>query len=293
MKPLLIETPKESKYLFEVIDYERPYFHNPVHFHAALELTLIIQGSGTRIVGDSIDCFEEGDLVLLGSNLPHQWKNEGSNPMESNQNCKAIVIHFKENCFGPDFFKCAETHKINLLLENAKRGLKVCGHTHGKIRRLMFLLLKQTGFKKVLTFLDILYILSSSTDLEPLTGISYKIAAKETEIKKLDEVYSHILKNLTERITLEDMAQKFNMSRTGFCRYFRIHTQKTFSRFVLEARIGLACKLLSQSRLNVAQVAYESGFNQLTHFNREFKSHKGITPFQYRKKMLQSINLKA
>ena len=291
MKPLLIETPKESKHLFEVIDYDRPYFHNPVHFHASLELTLIIRGAGTRIVGDNVNYFKEDDLVLLGPNLPHQWKNEKNSLTRLNSNCKAIVVHFKEDCFGPGFLESPDTYKIGLLLQNAKRGLKISGNTHFEICRRMQLLLKQVGFKRVLTFLEILYILSYSTDIEPLTSMSYKIDIKKSEIKKLDEVYSYIIENLPYKITLSDLAYRFNMSKTGFCRYFKTHTQKTFSKFVLEARIGLACKLLSENKLNVAQVAYESGFNQLTHFNREFKRHKGITPLRYRKKMLQSVNI--
>ena len=294
MKPLLIETTKKTESSFEVLDYKRPYFHNPIHYHSTIELTLIIQGEGTRIAGDHIEFFQNDDLILLGANLPHQWKDDlkkmSTLPLP---NSKAIVIHFNENCLGEEFFKTPESLKIQLLLQKAKRGLKISGKTHQLISKQMHLLLDQTGFTKILTLLKILNVLSESQDLTPLASISYRIKNKESEIEKLDKIYEYVLDNLHRKITLSEMATKFYMSRTGFCRYFKTHTQKTFSRFVLEARISIACNLLQKNVLSVSQVAYESGFNQLSFFNREFKFLKGTTPLKYRKKILQKVPLTA
>src|SRR5680860_537229 len=286
MKPLLIEIPKRPETSFQVIDYERPYFHNPIHFHSYFELTLILQGQGIRITGDHVNGFEEGDLVLIGSNLPHQWKNSPKSSVNGPTSiAKAIVVHFQKSCFGEDFFHAPELSKIHKLLEFAKRGLKIKGKTHRRICVHLKVLLHQSGVQKIQTFLSILDILSYSNDIVPLVSNSYIIANRKSEIEKLDEVYDYVLENLNRKIPLSEMAAKFHMSRTGFCRYFKTRTQKTFSRFVLETRIGIACKLLHHSNFNIAQIAYESGFNSPSFFNKEFKHIKGMTPLQYKRQI--------
>jgi len=292
MKSYLIEVPKKAEVSFQVLDYSKPYFHNPIHYHSALELTLITSGEGTRFVGDSIESFFEGDLVLLGSNLPHQWKNNMQHhEIKAKSDSKAIVIHFQEDCFGREFFLKNEAQKILTLLQNAKRGLKITGETKLKIVKKMHTMLKEKGFQRTLTLLQMLDIISNSIDLIPLASYTYRILNKNSEIEKLDDIYEYVLNNITSKITLSDISSKFHMSRTGFCRYFKRHTQKTFSKFVLEARISMACQMLHDTKLNMSQIAYESGFNQLSFFSREFKNIKGITPLKYRNQIQHNISL--
>ncbi len=284
MKPLYIKVPKKSEASFEVKDYRNVYFHNPIHFHEALELTLILKGKGTRFVGDHIDNFAEGDLVLIGSNLPHQWRSDlPHNTMESSKNVRAIVVHFNENCFGDSFFKTPELLKISKLLTNARRGLKVEGETHPEVSHLMHLLLKSKGFQRVSILLNLLDILAESEYLCPLASVSYEIRNKSSAPRIMDEIYEFIFENITNTITLTEISARFNMSRSSFCRYFKTHTQKTFTRFVLEARISVACRMLHENKLNISQIAFDCGFNNLSFFNREFKKTKGVTPLHYRK----------
>jgi len=290
MKPHLIEVPERSEYSFQVLDYNRPYFHNPIHFHSALELTLITGGEGTRFVGDSIENFFEGDLVLLGSNLPHQWRNTiAPKSLKPKTRSTAIVVHFKENCFGHTFFLKPEAQKIHELLQDAKRGLKIYGNLRLEISNKMKGLINKNGFQRTLAFLEILHLISNSNQKEPLSSISYRIQNKDSKIEKLDAIHEYIFQNLTVKVSLSEISSKFHMSRTGFCRYFKMHTQKTFSRFVLEARISMACQLLHENKLNITQIAYESGFNTVSFFCREFKKIKGTTPLDYKKQVLHSI----
>lgn len=283
MKPVLIEIPKKTETSFQVTNYEKPYFHNPVHFHSSLELTLIIQGRGTRITGDHIEYFREGDLILLGSNLPHQWKDyHREKPLFS----KAIVVHFKKDCLGADFFQKPESYLIKDLINRSNRGLKITGETKNLVCAKLQLLLTQSAFDRVLTLLHILNLLSKSEETKPLAGVSYRITNKTSEIEKLDKIYAYILDNSSRKIGLSEIASAFNMSRTGFCRYFKSHTQKTFSKFVMELRISNSCQLLNENKLGVSQIAYECGFNQVSFFNREFKKSTGTTPLQYRKLQL-------
>lgn len=297
MKPLLIEIPKKEEASFQVKDYQNPYFHNPIHFHVALELTLILKGEGTRYVGDHIDSFIEGDLVLIGSNLPHQWRSDfqtissKTNISNTNNiNAKAIVVHFDENCFGTGFFKINESNHIQELFKKAKRGLKIEGKTRASVTGSLHNILISDGFERVKILIDILDILANSNELTSLADISYRIRNKTSEVKKLDKIYEYILSNLTRKITLSEIASEFHMSRTGFCRYFKTHTQKTFSRFVLESRISHACKLLHENKLSISEISYDCGFNNLSFFNREFKTIKGTTPLKYRKEFQQNYS---
>lgn len=292
MRPLLIEIPKKEETSFQVKDYQNPYFHNPIHFHVALELTLIIKGEGTRYVGDHIDSFMEGDLVLIGSNLPHQWRSDFQtiSSKTNNINAKAIVVHFHENCFGKDFFKINESDHIQELFKKAKRGLIIEGKTRASITGSLHNILINDGFDRVKILIDILDVLANSDEMIPLADISYRIRNKNSEVKKLDNIYEYILSNLTRKITLSEIASEFHMSRTGFCRYFKTHTQKTFSRFVLESRISHACKLLHENKLSISEISYDCGFNNLSFFNREFKIIKGTTPLKYRKEFQKNYS---
>lgn len=286
MKPQLIRPPKEIDTSFRVNGDPHRYFYNPLHFHPELELTYIIQSHGTRFVGDSVENFSAGDMVLVGSNVPHCWKNH-SDYFKTDSKLKAIAIVAQ---FAPDFagslFDIPEMKALKKLITLAKRGIKITGKTRDIVANQLKALNQLSGYEKVRQLLDILNSIAHSNDLKLLVNEQWQVKSTPEETERLNSVYQHAMLHFDRHISINEIAEIAHMSDTAFCRYFKKHTRKTFSNFMNEIRIGYACRFLSESDLPVSQVALESGFVNLSNFIRQFNRIKGISPLQYRKKFL-------
>lgn len=291
MQAQFIKVPNSPNTSFLFRDLVLPYFPNPYHFHPELELVYILEGAGTRFVGDRIEYFCEGDMVLVGPNLPHLWKNdkvyyEGNDDLVS----RAIVIQFKKDFLRSEFGELPEMGLIRSLLDISQRGLKITGSTHQKIAEIMMSMIDQTPLERIASVLKILSLLSSSNEYALLSSEGFARAYDKTDTERINRVYAYVIENFSEEISLTDVAGIAHMSATAFCRYFKRSTNKTFSIFLLETRLNYACKLLANDGLNITEVAYESGFNNMSYFNRQFKKMTGLSPQQYRKKFFKSTN---
>jgi AraC-like DNA-binding protein len=273
-----------------VVNYlNDPFFDTNWHFHSEYQLFVVLEGRGTRFIGDNITRFQEGDMVFTGPNMPHLWRNDDIYYDKSNHlRVQGIVIYFSENLLGESILQKEEMLPIRTLFDRAKRGLEVIGNTNKLVMGMMQDLLLQTGIESIIQLLSILNVLSESSELNYLSSVGYTNTSKEADKHRMNEVYNYIMQNFRRDIMLEEVSGIANMSPTSFSRYFKARTNKSFSSFISELRIGLACKLLLEDENTIAQVCYECGFNTLSNFNKQFKEHMHKTPFEYRKEFLKN-----
>lgn len=274
----------DNSFLFGQFSY--PYFDVQYHFHPEIELTLILKSEGKRFVGNHVSDFEEGDLVLLGPNVPHCWKNEG---IGSENSSRSIVMQFKEDFLGEQFFNNPETLPIRTLLAKSKSGILIKGKTRDRVAREMIFLLTVPPFQKLLGLLDLLNTIAISKDYEVIDNQPDKYDLSAIDLDRINKVYAYVIENYTQEVHLETAAHLANMTETAFCRYFKKITKKTFLDLVTEFRIKHACNLLTTTDKQVAEVCFESGFGNISHFNKQFKSLMNESPLNYRKMFLATI----
>ena len=291
MKPALQKSPISENQAFEVKYLKESHFDPNWHFHSEYQLFTVIKGTGTRFVGDHVSPFKKNDLVFTGPNLPHLWQ---SDPEYFNSDkefwTEGIVIYFHENFIGHDFLHKNETYKIKQLFLKAQRGMEITGQTAEEAQAFMRELLVLEDFERMLTLLKLLHLLSNASEYTLLANEGYSNLLKETETGRMNNVHAYVMKNFREKITLDEVAAIANMSPTSFSRYFKMHANKTFSDFLTEIRIGYSCKLLVEKKISIAEACYESGFNTLSNFNRQFKEVTHHSPLEYRKKYLETIH---
>ena len=284
MKPQLLKVPKGLKQSFSIRRDVVLYFYDRWHYHPELELVHIEQGSGTQFVGDNIQHFQSGDLILIGPNLPHYWRcDEKYFQGDSSLYAQATVLHFSENLFGGSFLNLPENIAIYELLEKAKRGMKLFGEENKVVKALLQNLLDQKESNPLIALLQILQTLSQSQDIKPLSNTDYQQEFDQHDTDRINHIYQYSLANFQQKISIEDIAEVANISPHSFCRYFKSRSRKTYSQFLLELRIGHACKLLLEGKLSVAQICFESGFNNFANFNKYFKILTKRSPLQYQK----------
>ena len=284
MKPLLLKVPKGLQKSFSIRQDVVLYFYDRWHYHPELELIHIEQGSGTQFVGDNIRNFRSGDLLLIGPNLPHYWRcDEKYFQRESQLYAQATVVHFSEEIFGKSFLALPENKAICELLFNSKRGLKINGSGTEEVKALLKDLLNQKSGNTVISLLRILESLAQCTEVETLSELPFQEEFDQYDTDRINHIYQYSIRNFQKKISIEEISEVASISPNSFCRYFKSRSRKTYSQFLLELRIGHACKLLAETSLSVAQVCYESGFNNFANFNKYFKIYTGKSPLLYQK----------
>ena len=284
MKPLLEKSIESLNQSFLVKKLQEPFFDPNWHFHPHYQLFTVIKGTGTRFIGDDIRHFEEGDTVFLGPNMPHLWRSDRNYfEKESLLKTEGIVVYFKEDFLGNDFFEKPEMFDIKSFLKNSERGLDLTGTLGEDMVSDLKELLGLTGFEGISKLLNILHKLSVTNDYQYISSSNYTNTHKISETERMRIVHEYVLKHFKENINLSTVASLSNMTEAAFCRYFKSRTNKTFSDFVKEIRIGNACKILQDENKSISQTCYESGYNTVSNFNNQFKSLKGVSPLQYQK----------
>jgi AraC-like DNA-binding protein len=285
MKPRLEKLTLAPKYSFILQHDVCAYYPTPWHYHPEFELVLVVSSTGQRTVGDHTEKFADGDLVFLGPNLPHAYQNDpayyqGDPALQA----EAIVIQFREEFLGPGFFRLPEMTAVSQLFDKARFGLKLLGSTRRQVAALMQHMLFLNGYQRITHLLQILEILSVSEEYQLLVspGFVQQYAAAGTD--PITKAHEYIVTNFRQDISLADAAGVANLSVPTFCRSFKACTRKSFSHFLNEVRVGYACKLLLEDKYNITRICYESGFNNMSNFNRQFKKITGIPPLQYRKR---------
>jgi len=241
-----------------------------------------LQSRGIRFIGDSIEPFVPGDFILLGEDLPHKWQNNPEFFQNKGLAAEAIVIHFEKTFLSNALEETVELKSIRDLINSSQRGIIFKGNSQTLAPvKLKEILKVSPGPRGLVLLLDLLRILSDEKEVEFITNPGYK-ASHFSKDAKLLKVNSYIMNNFQKPIRLEDVAFEVNMNKSSFCRYFKRTTQKGFSHYLNEIRIGYACKLLQVSKQRkIAEVCFESGFNNLSNFNDKFKQLTGYTPSKY------------
>lgn len=278
-KPLLQKLPLTFGSSFLIDRFESPYFETPWHYHQEIEIVLCDGGFGKKFVGNHVSDYLEGDLAILGSNLPHWYRADDA--CYQHQKPASIVIHFLDDCFGKDFFELAEMVEIKRFLETAKLGIEFYGETRTKIQEKIQNLLKADKVARMLGLIEILHLMSGTKEYRYLSENAI-VGVSKKDSERMNDVFDYVLKNFKNDINLSEIANQTRFSEAAFCRYFKLRTQKTFVEFVNEIRIEYACKLLTENDLNILEICYESGFKNLSNFNRQFRKYTNNNPKTYR-----------
>ncbi|MBL7817842.1 MAG: helix-turn-helix domain-containing protein [Saprospiraceae bacterium] len=284
MKPLLKKSLESLNQSYIVRTLKEPFFDPNWHFHPHYQLFTVVEGFGTRFIGDDIRHFEAGDTVFLGPNLPHLWRSDRVYfERPSTLQTQGIVVYFTVDFLGSDFFEKPEMYALKQLLKNSERGLDIQNTMRETVVEDLKELTILRGFDGILKVLSVLQKLAQTNDYQFITSPHYENNYKISETERMRLVHEYVMKHYKEKISLSAVAALANMTEAAFCRYFKSRTNKTFSDFVSEIRIGHACKLLLDNKMSVAQVCYESGYNTVSNFNSQFKALKGQSPKQYQK----------
>jgi|SRR5690554_1715665 len=277
-KPLI---PESKSFLIREI--HAPHFDPTFHLHPEFQISYVVKGEGNRFIGDSVQPFKANDLVLLGPNLPHVWRNHKPYfEKNSNLSTTVIVLYFKANFLGHTIQTKEEFESIKHLLNHSQKGLEITGKTKTKVCRLMVDLLSLTGPESIIQLLKILNVLADSEECHIITHthpIAYNTAF---EAHRMNDVYDFVMKHFHKKIKLEEVADIACMTKTSFSRYFKSRSNKSFSDFLKEIRVEHACKLLKEGKMNIARIGYESGFHTPSNFNKQFKKVTGKQPREYR-----------
>ena len=250
------------------------------HYHPEIELIFVCGGSGKRQIGSNISHFSDGDLILIGSNLPHcGMTNEHTN------NDYEIVIQFSPDFLGESFWNVPEMSRILALLNTAKSGIVFGDEVKKSIREKMEILSEASSLDRLLKLIDILKELSDTKDFQILNAGKYYLQTQKEDNDRINLIFNHVKDNFKEQIALEDVAGLATMTVPSFCRYFKKITNKTFTQFVNEYRITHALKLLTEQPLSINEICFESGFNNFSYFNKTFKEYTKKNPSQYRKEL--------
>jgi len=274
---------QESSFVYRV--KSDPRFARGWHYHPEFELTWIQASQGRRFVGDSIENYRRGDLVLLGPNLPHTWTSEPRTSQRAPELHRAIVIQFGKSFLGDRFFESPEFEGVAKLLDRAGRGLRILGPTHHRVSEKMLRMRKQDRFERLMQLLGILETLAEGRrDVRPICRTSVGEAPLHGTRCRIDRIFAWLNEHYTGPINQGELARQVGLSPAGFSRFFRRATGTTFVQSVGELRISHACNLLIDTEHSILEVSLRSGFNNLSNFNRRFLLLKGMTPREYRRR---------
>ena len=266
--------------VFDINNHKPNHKYQKWHYHPEIELVYVSNGEGKRQVGLHLSNYSDGDLVLIGSNVPHTGFTE-----YFDQERKEVVIQFKPEFLGNSIESVFEFKKISKLLELSKQGLVFHGETKKNIGISMLGLQYESNFQQLLTLIRILESLASSDEFTILNKDDFSKSNSIIENERINKIFNYIKINYKDKVCLEEASNLICMTKPSFCRYFKKHTGKRFTEFLNEYRINNALKLLAQTEMDIKNICYECGFNNFSHFNRLFKNTLNLTPSEYRKKI--------
>ncbi|WP_439583805.1 AraC family transcriptional regulator [Dyadobacter bucti] len=259
----------------------RPYFATDFHFHTECQLVYILSGSGTRIIGDSIERFEEGDLTFVGPNVPHVWYSERAEKNTSEE-AISVALYINPEAIIEKLDGLIDTNELRHFFRESERGISICGE---KKKHIIPILQQMLGYKNISLLASFLQILEQLLDADDLVWLNVPnlLSVYSGQAQgRVHKLMNYIQQNFREEITLKQAASIAGLEIHSFCRFFKTLTNRTFSDFINEIRIGFSTKLLLQSDLPVTQIALESGYSNISYFNRCFKKINNTSPKEYR-----------
>jgi AraC-like DNA-binding protein len=287
LKTALHKSAIPPSHIFVIKHLEEKHFDPVWHAHSEYQLFVVLQGTGTRFIGDSIRSFKPGEVVLTGRHLPHLWRSdEAYFEKNSSYKTEGIVIYLNENFLGDHILEKEEMLALKKLFSKSMRGLEFYGSKKLEVIELMKELVHLQGIHSVIHLLHILEILAVSKEYHYISSKPYDDTFNQNETDRLNTVYEYAFKNFRKKILLEEIAELLHMTPTSFSRYFTMKNNKSFSRFIAEIRIKHACEMLTETDESVAQVCYDCGYNTLSNFNKQFKEIMSKKPSEYKKEFM-------
>lgn len=284
MKPRLLKVSKGVSHSFSARMDLSPEINNTWHYHQETELVYFKSGAGTQFVGDRILPFQSGDIVLIGSNLPHHFRFDDSyfDP-GNNVPAEIYVVHFNHDFWGNSFLDLPENRSIKDLMKQSEQGLLISGLVNHPAVPLIRDIVTAEGPNKIILLMQILLYITEAGSMESLASLGFKHPISTSGKDRLQDIYNYSIANFRRKIDLNTVAAIAGINPTSFCKYFKSRTRKTYSGFINEIRIGYACKLLLENKLSVKEICYESGFSNFTSFHSHFRKITGKSPLAYRR----------
>jgi AraC-like DNA-binding protein len=250
------------------------------HFHPEYELVLNIKSNGTRIIGDSVELFDQYDMVFIAGNIPHCWNYYSQNNTLPDKH--GIMVHFKIGSLGDSILSQHEFQGLKVLLNEAERGIVFSTEDAKRAEKYLVQMINNKGIDKMIDFFNLIGILVSSVRKGFLCSENYKLAFDERGNKRMSDVYSFIRENYFKPISLEKIAKIAKMSPFSFSRYFKKNCGAGFVEYLNRVRTNKACYLLRETEYQVHDIAMECGFASISNFNKQFRKTEGISPRDYR-----------
>lgn len=283
MRPFLerLALPEDASWatLNRRLDGEIPF---QWHHHPEFELTMTLNSRGQRFIGDHIGAYDDGDLVLVGPNLPHSWCSAAK--LDESAPHVALVMWFLPQWTAPLGGVFTELRAVAAMLARAKTGLKFSDASASQARPLIEALFALPPDERLIQLLRVLALLSRDDDAEPLASPLALATDKPVNRDRIDRVLDHVHRHYAGRLTMDGLADIAALSPSGLHRLFLRHTGQSVTGYVARLRVGAACALLSGSARPIASIATEVGYDSLANFNRQFKAQKAVTPRQYRQR---------
>ncbi len=254
------------------------------HYHHKLELTFVTEGKGKRIVGDSIEDFYPGDLIFIGAKIPHVWiaeKNEFGS--ETARSLESVYLQFGQNIIPDNILKLPEFADVKKAIKLSQRGVHITGNTLNEVSSLMLELPYKDNFARIIYFYRIMDAIGKSSSNILLASEEYAARRFSSSNERITKIHEYLMSNAHEEVNLEKIAQLVHMAPGSLCRFFKSEMDMTIFDYLNKIKIDYACSLLLDRELGIADIAYDCGFNNLSHFNKQFKKNLNITPSQYRK----------
>ena len=281
MKVVPFQIPKSTEEAFRVQVDNVPHLYNHLHQHPEIQLTLIKESNGTLIAGDYVGPFHTGDVFVIGGNQAHVFRND-EKFFRNGSKAIAITIFFDETTFGEDFWMLEEMKPLQQFLKNSSGGFRVTGRKKKLLAEKLLSITNARGIDRLIIFLEILKVLGSRKEMQPLAKPVIQRNIKSYDGNRLNKVIEFTFKEFQRPITLKEVAGLANLTPEAFCKYFKTRTRKTYINFLNEIRVNHACRLLTEDK-TIADICYDCGFMNLSNFNRVFKKIKQLSPGEWRK----------
>ena len=287
MKAAIHKSSIPPSQIFVIRHLHENHFDPIWHAHSEYQLFVVLKGTGTRFIGDSIKAFKPGELIFTGPHLPHLWRSDEIYfDKKSALTTEGIVIYFNENFLGDHMMEKEEMLMLRKFFAKTTRGIEFYGDKKTQVIKMMQQLTSLQGINSVIQLLSILYKLATSKEYQYVASEGYNNSFNQHETERMNMVYEFVLKKFRQKILQEELADLLHMTPTSFSRYFAMKNNKPFSKFVSEIRIKHACKLLTETDDSIEQVCYECGFNTISNFNKQFKDIMLKKPTQYKREFL-------
>lgn len=254
------------------------------HYHNNFEISFITEGSGKRIVADSIEEFQPGDLVFIGPNLPHVWIADKEIRIPSNRTLEMVFLQFTAKVLSPQLLTLPEFSNVKNALDLSERGIQIIGHTLNEVSEIMLQLPYLKNFERMLHFFKMMDIIGKSKTNIQLSSKKYLKLRFKTGNARIAAIHEYLMNNYHEEVDLKRLAAMVNMAEGSLCRFFKMNMGITVFEYLNQIKIEFACKLLMDQDLSVTEICFDSGFNNISHFNKQFKKINGVSPSGYRKR---------